>query len=502
MWLPVVGVLSTLHLEGDIAPAGGDFVDVPFTVPAGTAEIRIAHSVTSQAALLDWGVWNDAGFRGWTGWLTEDIVIGIDQSSRGYLPGPIAPGVWKISIGKSQLAATGTRWIVDVTFSDQQTLPVLPRAAYQPLVMATGRRWYTGDFHVHSLHSGDGTATLQQNVDLAHSRGLDFINLSDHNTIAQHALVAAQQPSWPVLVLRSSEITTYDGHGNGVGIHDYVDHRVGYQGRTWRDLIDDTVAQGGVFLVNHAGNDFGSGCVGCAWTHIDDVPWDKIAGLEILTAGYTLGERAFTPKVIALWDMMEDRGHRLSAIGGSDDHTAGVGADGVVGSALGSPTSLVFAPELSEAAILEALRHQHTKVKLRGPDDPDVDLAIRTAAGGLAELGDDVAGVSRVEMPIRVVGGSGMFVRIWRDGAQIAQLPVTAADFTTTHEDVPGAGDHRYRAELIDEAGRRVVVTSHIYVHATEASSGGCSAAPGSPLAALPLLALGLRRRRRRRLPR
>jgi hypothetical protein len=109
---------------------------------------------------------------------------------------------------------------IDVTCRDNATLTALPRAPYAPVVMVPDRRWYKGDFHVHSTQSGDASATLQANVDLAHSRGLDFFNLSDHNTVAQHALVAAQQPSWPVLVLRSSEITTYSGHTNGIGIHD------------------------------------------------------------------------------------------------------------------------------------------------------------------------------------------------------------------------------------------------------------------------------------------
>ena len=37
----VAAVLSTMHYEGDVAGAGGDYVDVPFDVPAGTVEIQI-----------------------------------------------------------------------------------------------------------------------------------------------------------------------------------------------------------------------------------------------------------------------------------------------------------------------------------------------------------------------------------------------------------------------------------------------------------------------------
>jgi hypothetical protein len=499
MWIMLAAALSIVHVEGDVTADGGDYVDVPFAVPAGTAEIQIIHTDGSEFVILDWGVFGPSGFRGWSGGLTEDIVIGVEQSSRGYLPGPIEPGTWTLSIGKAQLEPSGGHYIVDITCNPSATLPVLPKAPYQPIVMATGRRWYKGDFHVHSEQSGDARATLQQNIDLAHSRGLDFINLSDHNTTAQHALVAAQQPSWPVLVLRSSEITTYAGHGNGVGIHDYVDHRLGYLGRTMQGVIDDVVAQGGAFIINHPATDLGASCIGCAWKPAGDVPWDEIAGLEILTAGYDLGERVFTPSVIAMWDALEDQGHRLSAVSGSDDHTAGGGTNSIGGSDIGRPTALVLATELSEAAIVDALRHQRTKVQLRGPDDPDVDFAVKTAGGTLADIGDDVDGIARVEMPVHVTGGDGMFVQVWRDGDQLTQIAVTGHDFTATAHDVPGAGDHRYRIELIDDLNRRVVVTSHIYVHAIDASGGcGCRASSGLG-GAFPVLAMALPWRARRR---
>ena len=39
---------------------------------------------------------------------------------------------------------------------------------------------------------------------------------------------------------------------------------------------------------------------------MDDVPWDEVAGIEVLTAGYQLGVLAYTPKVIQMWDTLED----------------------------------------------------------------------------------------------------------------------------------------------------------------------------------------------------
>jgi uncharacterized protein (TIGR03382 family) len=138
-------------------------------------------------------------------------------------------------------------------------------------------------------------------------------------------------------------------------------------------------------------------------------------------------------------------------------------------------------------------------VQLRGPDDPIVDVHLKTRDGQLAELGDDVDGIAEVELPLHVTGGNGTFVQVWRDGAKLVDLPVTSDDFTTTATDAPPAGDHRYRVELTDPGDQRLVVTSHIYVHAIAARPGGCAAAaPDAPLALLPVLALAWRRRRRR----
>jgi hypothetical protein len=491
--LAVAVVLSTQHIEGDALPGNGDYIDVPFAVPAGTVEIQVTKTYNNGYNILDFGMWSPTAYRGWSGGLTEDIIVGIDQSSRGYLPGAIDAGMWTVSIGKAQLASTGAHYALDITCRDDATLTVLPKAEFSPVVLEQNHRWYKGDFHVHSMQSGDSKATLQGDVDLAHAQGLDFFNLSDHNTIAQHALVAAQQASWPVLVTRSSEITTYSGHGNGVGIHDYVDHRLGHNGRTIANVIDDVAAQGGVFIVNHAAYNLGTNCIGCGWMHDADVPWDEVSGIEVITAGYDIGVQVDTPPVLKMWDALEDQGYRISAVTGSDDHSAGVN-EGTTGSPVGSPCTAVLADELSEAGIVDAVRHQHTLAQLRGPDDPMVEFTMKTKSGAIAEVGDDVDDISHASMTVHVTGGSGMFVQIWRDGAKVATKPVTSDDFQTTFSDTPAVGGTtRYRAELMDDTNNRVVVTSHIYAHGV--AGGGCNTG-GS---ASPLLALGLLALRRRR---
>jgi MYXO-CTERM domain-containing protein len=494
--LVIAVVLSTMHYEGDVTAAGGDYADVLFEVPAGTVEIQISHSDGSDYVILDWGVWSPEGFRGWGGGLTEDAIIGVDQSSRGYLPGPITPGTWTVSIGKAKLDSNGGHYSIDVVCRDNATLPVQPKAPYSPVVLDSERRWYKGDFHVHSVQSGDAGATFDDIATLAKMRGLDFVNLSDHNTNAQQALIAAYQPSQPtLLLLRGSEITTYTGHGNSVGTNAYVEHRLGKDGRTVAGVVDDVAAQDGVFIVNHPVLDLGDVCIGCAWSHVDDTPWDKVAALELITGNFDIGVNAFVPRVIDLWDSLLDGGARIAVVGGSDDHRAG-NDTGPTASPIGSPTTLVLADNLSEAAIVDAIRKGRTTVQLQGPDDPFVELTINGA-----ELGDEVADVASIEARVHVVGGAGTLVQLWRDGVKLEQKPVTGDDATLTFSDEPGAAKRRYRVELINDLSQRIVVTSHIYVSGI-AGDGGCGCrtsrggAGGAVLIALAAL-LATRRRAR-----
>lgn len=489
-------VLSTVRLEGDVPAAGGDYVDVQFTVPAGTVEIQISHSDGSSQDILDWGVWAPEGFRGWAGGLTDDAIIGVAQSSRSYLPGPITPGTWTVSIGKAKLDADGGRYVIDIECRDNATLPVVPRAAYAPVVLDETDRWYKGDFHVHSIQSGDANASFEAIATLAQTRGLDFVNLSDHNTYSQHALLAASQGNYPsFLFLRGAEITTYSGHTNSVGTSSYIEHRLGYNGRTMAGIVEDVAAQNAVMIVNHPMLDLGGVCIGCAWEHIDDTPWDSVQALELITGNFDLGVQIFVPRVIEMWDQLLDQGHRIAVVGGSDDHRAGTDTS-ATSSPIGSPTTLVRADSLSEAAIVDAIRAGRTIVQLSGPDDPLVEMTI-----GDAQIGDEVPDTANVTVSARVVGGDGSFLQLWRDGKMLRQLDIKGSDVKLSFDDAPGPQLRRYRLEVVNEIGQRTVVTSHIYVRGVEDTGCGCASTDtrGGWVLAFALLALVRRPRTGRR---
>ena len=256
-----------------------------------------------------------------------------------------------------------------------------------------------------------------------------------------------------------------------------------------------------MFIVNHPVLDLGDECIGCSWGHVDDTPWDKVAAMELITGNFEIGIQAFVPRVIDAVGLAA----RCKAIASRSSAAATITAPATIPgrrrSPIGSPTTLVLADNLSEAAIVEAIRKGRTIVQLRGPDDPFMELTIDAGGGKVAEIGDDVMGISEVTATAHVVGGDGMFVQLWRDGKKLDQKTVAGADVTVTFSDTPGAEHHRYRLELINDLNQRVVVTSHIYVDGIAADDGcGCrtSNTGGTVLLAFGLVFV-LRRPRRRR---
>jgi MYXO-CTERM domain-containing protein len=157
----------------------------------------------------------------------------------------------------------------------------------------------------------------------------------------------------------------------------------------------------------------------------------------------------------------------------------------------------VLADNLSEAAIIDAIRHGRTIVNLHGPDDPAVEFTARGKGGATAQIGDDVSGVAEATLDIHVTGGSGDFVDLMRDGVKVQHVAVTTDDFKRTLTDGT-AGPHRYRVQLIDPANRPLVITSHIYIDAAGAEAGcGCSSSnPGGSGVLVLVGLLALRRRR------
>jgi hypothetical protein len=485
-----------LVLEG-LVPAddGVDYFVLDVEVPVGTVEIEVAHRATDDRDVLDFGLLDVAGFRGWGGGNSEPAVVGEEAASRSYLPGPLPAGTWRVLVGEAQLRSEAPGYRVEVSFHTKPTLAqAADRAPYTdaaPLVNAPG--WYAGDFHVHSEDSGDASATLDTIGAFAEGRGLDFVVVTDHNTVSHLDRLGAVQAAHPALLyVPGVEFTTYAGHATGFGASSHVPHTLGYDGVTVEAAAEAFAAQDALFSINHPVLDLGDLCIGCAWTAAIP-PVGLLHGVEVQTGAYGVTGALFHADAVAFWEGLLDQGHHLAALGGSDDHRGGTG-EGPLDSPIGSPTTLVWADDLSVDALREGVRSSRTVVKLNGPEDPMIILDTTPARDG------DTVTAATVTLDATVTGGLGSAIRFVRNGVAMERARVDADPFVLSLDvSPPASGSDRYRVEALGDDDVPQVLTSYVWVaaapEAEEPLACGCRSGGGS--AALVVCAALFSRRRR-----
>jgi hypothetical protein len=468
---PASAADTELVFKGQVPGDGLDHFFIPFEVPRGTLELQIHHDDLSEDNILDWGLDDPAGARGWGGGDPADAIIGALAATRSYRAGPIQPGTWRVVVGKAKIAARPAEYEVTITLRGAPTLAPQPeRRPYEPVTLGGGRRWYAGDFHVHSRESGDASPTLDEVALFARARGLDFVVLTEHNTVSHLDLIADAQSRHPeLLLIPGIEFTTYAGHANVIGAAAWIDHRIGQPGVTIEAAAAAARAGGALFSINHPELDLGDLCIGCAWKHQLDPA--QIDALEIATGGLDKAGKFYTAAAIARWEQLCGQGHKIAAIGGSDDHKAGVEL-GSFQSPIGDPTTLVLADTLSAAAIIAGVRAGRTAVKLQGPADPSIEFD--------ADIPPVDGTITADQVTLRAIvrgAPAGSRVRFVEDGAPRPDQEVSGDPFELSELAVaPGAGESRWRVELLIE-GKVRTITSHLWLSPGTDSGSGSSTA-------------------------
>jgi predicted metal-dependent phosphoesterase TrpH len=74
------------------------------------------------------------------------------------------------------------------------------------------------DLHIHSDHSRDGAATVEDILGRCRSLGLDGCAITDHNSIEGSLKAVELAPSYDLLVVRGTEVSTSEGHVLAYGV--------------------------------------------------------------------------------------------------------------------------------------------------------------------------------------------------------------------------------------------------------------------------------------------
>jgi hypothetical protein len=416
-----------------------------------------------------------------------------EATTRAYRPGSIPEGQWAVELGAAFIAPDlpadqpGIDYHVEVrTTSD----PDWADSGYEPsgysaAPVATTPGWYAGDFHVHGEQE-PGNAPMSQTFSRAFDppasggAGLDFVTIVDHNNNVAHDNLASYQASFPSkLIVPGVEETTYRGHHNNHGKGPISDFRGGpvLQPEDLSSPIENgelaqlrgpvTPAQafateraaGNLAQINHPEifRTAPSFCRGCAWSYDSaETDYSTVDSIEVQTgpAGIPLAAPAapnpFILDTLAFYERALDTGAHIAAVGSSDDHQGG-DADGPFDAPVGSATTMVYADELSEQGVKDAVRADRTYVKFFGNDGPDVALQAVDPGVGTAIIGGTLA-APEADLNAAVLGigetnrpGSWSLVLL-KNGAPAETVPVSGNDFNHSFE---ASGPGRYSLEVI-----------------------------------------------------
>ena len=444
------------------------YIEVPFQVPAGTHRISVDFSYTGreQKTTLDLGIADPQRFRGNSGGNKSHITIGESDATPSYLPGPIPAGRWKLLLSVPNIRpAVTTNFRAEVRFNS-----AVEDASFTTAPLATGKRWYRGDLHMHTAHS-DGSCASQSGrrvpcpvfftAQTATERGLDFIAITDHNATSHYEAMRELQPYFDrLLLIPGREMTTFWGHFNIFGTTQYVDYRVVKSGRDVNSVLRDAREHGAIASINHADSPTGEVCMGCGWTPTSPVDLSLLTGVEVINTNRPLVSADF-------WDKQLATGAHLTAIGGSDSHDA-LAPDGIA-----HPTTVVEASELSVPAILDGIRRGRVFIDLTASRDRVLDIDARVTSADSSSprtlMGEQLtssAGAS-IEFRVHLEYSPGSTVHLFLDGREDSALAPIAAkgDSETLPFTWKSDGErHWIRAEVRGPDGKLLLISNPIYI--------------------------------------
>jgi hypothetical protein len=350
---------SSQRINGTISRQDFEtYVEVPFEVPAGTKQINVNFDYDrSNRTTIDLGLLDPNGFRGWSGGNKREFTISANSATASYSAGPITPGTWHVLLGVPNIREGQT-----ADYDIQLTLSCDTGPSSEPITSDRGRAWYVGELHSHTGHS-DGSCenTAQEtvlcptfrNIETAANRGLDFIAITDHNSVSQNANNEILQSYFTkTLLIPGREVTTFYGHANVFGTTEFIDFRLNKrQPNKFDFLLDQVDSLAGLFSINHPGSPSGEDCMGCGWV-LENTDYNRVTTMEIVNAGFVDIPRGRAH--IDFWHQRLNAGYKITGIGGSDSHLANRQTS--LPSAIGNPSTWVYAEHLSVLDILNGIR--------------------------------------------------------------------------------------------------------------------------------------------------
>ncbi|UVI33421.1 CehA/McbA family metallohydrolase [Paenibacillus spongiae] len=323
------------------------YIEVPFEMPAGVERIHVsfvAEPYGVAGRVVNLGIRDAQRMRGWSGGARTEFYMGTEKATPGYLPGPLTPGTWAVLLNPRKIGENECSVILTLRFEMESP------------------RWLKGELHAHTVHS-DGAHTMREVERMALEAGLDFLALTDHNTVSQNF---AYPKDSELVFIPGVELTTRFGHCNFYGVEQPGDYFLTTSFDQAKAYIRTARERGAKISLNHPH------CRNCGWLWDFDVDHDWV---EIWNGPW----RGDNERTLAWWHEQLAAGRKLVAVGGSDFHRAQPDVKH------GMPTNWVYAESKTVQGILEAVDRGRLYMSY-APEGPQLSMC----AGGWM-MGDTVS---------------------------------------------------------------------------------------------------------------
>lgn len=357
----------------ELVPAGGG-TPIPYRLKEGkvTANCAPGHYV-AYIYVYDWDIPILVDMHEVTVQANEvaTVLIELVEGSGGSLPLRAFDRDFDLVLDRVEIAA-GTHP------GDPDSFPLADMIPYDSPVLSKDAGWYKGDLHVRSIHGG-GKESVAELVARAEKAGLDFIAITDRNTM--DACFDPGFQSKKVVLIPAMEWGT-DERGVALIYGPHTFPRLTNDIRDDQGICQRVQAQGGIFAIAHP-------CFPTA-------PWQRglsyVNAIEVWCRGFRdippVGLGSFVPEyqrrvkdklvysiskaasvatssanaqACMFWDYESVQGLKACPIAGSLSSGPDV--------PLGRPLTWIYAPEKSVRGIVHGLRLGRTQVS-SGPDGP------------------------------------------------------------------------------------------------------------------------------------
>lgn len=344
--------------------------------------------------------------------------------------------------------------------------------------------WLAGDFHCHSVFSGDvwggpgddNTGPEQaytyghtpgEQIAVAERNALDFLAITDHNRVEsihqpdyrsdklvlvpgyEHSLPAADHSGVfvPSVDLLPSTISSADGT------------------RAW---LDEIHARGGMAVINHPfyGNPLRGEALAWDQSLADSLQFDAVEVWNTLWLARHDVLPNYEPDnylAVQWWERTFGPARRGPAVGASDNHWKLL--DGVA--AVGQPTTWVYATDRTAAGVIAGVQKGRTSVSWQPPGrgGPRLLLDVVETWSGRATM---IGGAVRAEGPLLAVvtlhGAAGQRFRLVSGGEVVHQSSPVPGSYHRAEVPVVLPSGGWLRAELLaDERLALTALTSCVY---------------------------------------